>query len=510
MIKGTSNISVLKSALWFIMAACIVLELILFPSMSNLFGSAVTLLSTWMFFTWVLKIDIIRKRPISFIAFLQLFFFMYLPLPVTLLDGNEMSHDLFNPIETYLLQLLYFAICILAFSLAGRKLNKNKVRQWLKKMGYFVQPTNSWLWILGGIGLAFRLFMMNQQGQGDTEMTAAGTLNMFSELIYAPICLLFGPLMGMKECSKKTRYIVYSYIAFLVVLLIATNSRSKMLSPLVVYAFCYLLQQIYTYRSTLWLSYKKMVILLVAVLTISGPAADMAIAMVVVRGQRTSMSFTELLSESIETFQDKERLNTYRRLAAADDQAAVGAEWQESYVSSPFLDRLCNYRVVDATIYHAHKAGFANSEMLDFFADKVATMFPGPISTFLFPEIDKSDLSFSAMDKLYNITTKNIVGGFKVGGDVGLGLATFGLFYFPLCLFVYFIVFYILDGICIVINGKMAISVFTLIVIYFSYFLKFQVAGGVISQTAFILWGFWWTTIWHCIVYKLIRTIRGG
>ena len=50
-----------------------------------------------------------------------------------------------------------------------------------------------------------------------------------------------------------------------------------------------------------------------------------------------------------------------------ENQSAVGSEWQESYVSSPFLDRLCNYRVADATIYHAQKAGFGHKEMLDLF-----------------------------------------------------------------------------------------------------------------------------------------------
>lgn len=431
---------------------------------------------------------------------------MYLPLPVTLLDRNEMSHDLFIPLQTYLLQLVYFCIMLLAFHLAGFQKQRNKVFEWLNRIGYFHKPTDAQLWLLGIIGLVFRLFMMSKQGS-EEELAGAGTLNMFAELAYCPICILFNPLLGKDKCSRKTAYVIYGYIAFLVVLLIATNSRSKMLSPLVVFAFCYLLRQIYTYRKTIWLSYKKMILILVAFLTISGPAADMAIAMVVVRGDRTSMSFGELLEKSFEAFQDKARLNAYRKLMDDIDQASVGTDWQEDYVSSPFLDRLCNYRVADATIYHAERVGFGNKEMLDYFIEKIEIMFPGPIVKYLFPQIDKSNTNFSSMDKLYSLSTTN-PGHYLVGGDVGLGLATFSWFYFPLCFIVYYFVFYILNAVCKYINGNVVTSQFTLISIYFTYFLMFQVGNGLIAHTTYILWRFWWVTIWYVIAFKITRVFR--
>ncbi len=502
---GFSNIYVLKTVLWAILAACCILEMIFFPSISNLVGCLVTIVSTWLFFTNVFKIEIVRSRPIAFIAFLQLFFFMFLPLPITLLDGNEMSHDFFIPVETYLLQLFYFCCGILAFYFSGTLLSRNKISEWLKKCGYFVTPTDKQLWILGFIGLFFRLFMMSKQGNGDEELAGAGTLNMFSLLLYSPICILFKPLLGKEKCSRKDATVVYIYIAFLVILLIATNSRSQMLSPLVVFAFCYLLKQIYTYRETLWMSYKKVFIIIISVLVISGPAADMAIAMVIVRGDRSSMNFSELLKKSLEVYQDKEQLTVYRKFIIDKNNSSIGNEWQESYVSSPFLDRLCNYRVADATIYHAQRVGYGNLAMLELYENQILAMFPGPIVKYFFPEIDKSNLNFSTMDKLYLLSANGGLGGVKVGGDVGLGLATFGYFYFPLCCILYFLVFYILDGVVLFFNNGPCFSIFTLISVYFTYFLMFQVAGGIISQTTFVLWKFWWVTIWYCIVFKVIR-----
>ena len=509
MAKNVSNIGVIKSALWAILVSCTILEMVIFPSLSNGIGCAVTLVATWLYFKNVLNIEIIRQRPIAFIASLQLFFFMFLPLPVTLLDGNEMSHDLFIPNETYLLQLFYFSLIMLAFHLSGKTKKENRVYLWLKKMGYFITPTDKYLWILGLIGIGFRLVLMTSQGT-EEKIAGAGTLGMFANLIYSPICILFNPLLGKEKCSKKTRNFVFGYIAVLVVVFISTNSRSTMLSPLVIFAFLYLIQQIYTYRKTLWLSYKRVILAVVAILAIAGPASDMAIAMVVVRGERTSVSFDKLLELSIEAFQDKERLNAYRKMAEERDAASVGAEWQESYVSSPFLDRLCNYRVIDATIYHAQRAEYANSEMLDFFVDRLKVMFPGPIVNFFFPEADKTKLNYSSMDKLYSLSANGGLGGFKVGGDVGLGLATFGYFYFILCFVIYYLVFYLLDGVARFTNGKLKISVFTMISVYFTYFLLFQVGGGMISQTTFLLWGFWWVAFWHAFAYKVVRLISGG
>lgn len=506
MAKYNSNISVIKSGLWTILVISAILEMMIYAKLENLVGCAVTFASTALFFKIVLKIDVIRLRPIAFIALLQLFLFMYLPLPVTLLDGNEMSHELYNPNQTYILQFLYFCTCLLAFYISGLKYKKNKVYALLNNWGYFDTPSHRQLWILGFIGLAFRLSIMSHSGEDTIQ--GAGTLNMFSVLIYCPITILFGHYFGWKPCNKTTRYLIYFYIVFLVILLIATNSRSQMLSPIVVLAFCYLLGQICKNSYKLWLTPKKVILICISTIVIVGPASDMATAMVIVRSERTSVSIQELFNLTIDTYKDKEKIKVYRMLALENSQNQVAGDWEESYVSSPFLDRLCNYRVADLTIYHAEKAGFGNSKMLDLYFDKICTMFPGPISKFLFPNVDKSKLEFSPMDYLYNLSTGSMTISYRVGGDVGLGLATFGFFYYILSLIIFILVFYILDGVAHIVKGKLKISVFTLISIYFTYFLIFQVGNGLSSQTQFVLWGFWWTTLWYSIIYKIIRMVR--
>ena len=111
--------------------------------------------------------------------------------------------------------------------------------------------------------------------------------------------------------------------------------------------------------------------------------------------------------------------------------------------------------------------------------------------------------------KLYNLSTGTGLGGFKVGGDVGLGLATFGYFYFLLCFVIYWFVFYLFDAVTCFFKGNITISIFTLTAIYDTYFLKFQVGNGLISQTSYVFWGFWWVVIWQTFALKLIKLIKG-
>lgn len=502
-----SNIKIIKRALWFILFASTLIELLLFSSLNNLVGCIVTLASTKLFFDFVFKINIVRNHSICFIAFLQLFLFMYLPLPMTLLDGNEMSHDLYNPTQTYILQFIYFTIAIIAFKIAcsRKSYRTNLSYQFLKSIGFYKAPTNRQLWVLGIIGLGFKFILMKNQF-GDNATAGAGSLNMFSILMYSPICILFRSLFNEKPCNRSSAIKVYLYIGALVIVLIATNSRSAMLSPIVMYLFGYILEQIYKIHNKIWLSYKKLILGILALFIVTGPASDMATAMVIVRGSRSDMNVTELLNNSIKIFQDKESLNAYRKLMNGDKDVLALGEWDESYVSNIFLDRLCNYRVADATIYHAEKAGFGNENMLDDFLERFMSMYPGPITHFFFPDINKEDISYSPMDKLYDISQGGGLGGFKVGGSVGLGLATFGYFYFILVLLIYIVVFYLIDGVSRFFrNGQVFIPIFTLMTIYFTYFLMFQVANGIISQISFILWGFWWTAIWYAIVYKVVR-----
>lgn len=513
--QGMTNIAMFKRVMNVILAVCCLLEMVFFPGWDNFTGCVVSLLSTALYNRYIFRIETIRRCPVAFVAITSLFLFMYLALPGTLLDGNPMSHNLYNPIYTYVLQVVYFALTIAAFHIGLRWSERHGgLRRLLKWGGYYTSPTDRQLWALAVVGWVFKLTILGSQGTGEA-LAGKGSLSMFAIFLYAPICICFKHLYGRVEASKAEKNLVYGYIFFCSILLIGSNSRSQMLSPFVIWGCGYVLSKIYERSNKLWLSPKKFLILLVGVFVVTGPLSDMALAMVLVRGERKDITFTQLLSRSVETFLDKELLAKERQLAAMEESvesntSVMSTDWNESYTSNIFLQRFCNYRVVDASIYHAGRAGYANPRMQKNFIESLQTMFPGPISAFLFGSVKEkaNEMRHSSQDMLYAISTGGGgLGGYRVGGDVGLGLAVFSWLYFPLVLFVYSCQFFIFDSLTRYVRGKAFVPFFVLMNIYFSYFLTFTVAGGIIGHVTSLLWGTWWTLFWTLLTYKLVRMV---
>ena len=450
-----------------------------------------------------------RNRPISFIAFSTLILFMYLPLPITLLDGNEMSHNLINPKTTYLLQLLYFVCCIIAFKWAGKYSKKHHgLAIILKKMGIFSTPTPRQLWALGLIGWFFKYLRMGAQFS-DAGIAGAGTISIFAILIYAPLLLLFYPLIGGFPISKIHKYFAFFYMLVMMILMIATNSRNQLITPLLTVLICYVISILY--KNKLFFSTKKLITLLFLSFVVIGPLSDMAFAMLIVRAQRHDTSFIQLLESTLETYNDKESLYKLKSIADRDNAESRytnSLDWDEYYVSSIFLNRVCNYRVADASIYHAQKAGMSNQYMIDDFVTRLKIMFPQPIVDFLFGHIDKSKYIYSPQDILYAISySKGDLGGFKVGGDVGLTLSIFGFWAFPIFIFFYMIEFFLFDNLIWKRQNKIIFSHLILINIYLTYFLRFQVAGGIYGHIAFIIWNFPISILYLSTVYYVVRHI---
>lgn len=508
---GMSNVDVFKGVMNSILAVSCLAEIALFPGWDNFTGCVVSLLSAALYNRFIFRIETIRRAPVGFIAITALYLFMYLAIPATLIDGNPMSHDLYNPEYTYVLQFVYFALTVAAFHIG---LHWSERHGWLRRLlkwgGYYTPPTDRQLWALAVVGWVFKLTILGAQGTGEA-LAGKGTLSMFAIFLYAPICICFRHLYGREKASGRTKAFIYAYMVFCSVLLIGSNSRSQMLSPFVIWGCGYLVSKIYERGDKLWLSFRKLLVLFVGVLVIAGPASDMALAMVLVRSERSDISFTQLLNRSIETFQDKELLARTRKLAAQEEAVAsntVSMDWNESYVSNIFLQRFCNYRVVDASIYHAGRAGYANGGMQDDFIVSLKTMFPGPISRFLFGNVKEkaSETRHSSQDMLSSVSTGSWrLGGFRVGGDVGLGLAVFSWLYFPLVLIVYSCQFFIFGSLTRYRKPAAFVPFFVLMNLYYSYFLTFTVAGGIVGHVSGLLWGTWWTLFWTMLTYKVVR-----
>lgn len=507
--NSTNGVDVVKKMLICILALSSLLEILFFPSWANLLGIVVSWLSAFIYFDYVLMPDFIRRYPLLVLVSIMLFGFMYMPLPITLIDGVSMSHDMYNPELTFILQFIYFAVFILSLRAAAylstRYKNLNGI---FHSVGFFKIPSVNQTYLLAAFGWFFQLQRLNSQFSGEGNYVAMmGTYAMFSIFIYAPVINIFRELLGARPCSTSQKYIVWVYIFFLSISMIATNSRGAMLSCFMVLGFCFVLK-IFTSENTkiTWLTSKNLLIGAIAIYLVTGPFNDMSYAMLIARGERKNSNYKELFSKTFEYYKNKQLINKFR--LSLEGNVYLTSDWNESYVSNVFLQRFCNYRVVDASIYHAFRAGIPNDKMTSAFYNFTMANLPQPIVNILDKGFKKEKYDYSSMDLLYSIGSHRAIHkSYIVGGDVGLGLSMFGWFFFPIIFVVYVIQLYIIASFVNCFLRRRFFSILTLIGVS-SLFITFQVGGGPVVHTNYILWSCWWSLLWKLLVYRIILLIR--
>lgn len=500
--KRQLDILVCKRALLIILFFSCILENIFFFDGNSILLSITSLLSLFIFNKFVFKLNVIQNYPISFFVLSNLFLFMYLPIPVTLLDGISASHDMYNPTLTYLLQFLYYIITVLSFYCATR--NKAKIyrkTKFLRRMGFYQKITIPQLWILGFLGCIPRLLLMMTR----TEF-AAGLLDTLSFLMYVPIIILFMPLIGGSEASKTKKILAILYIVFIMILLIGSNARHLLITPLIIIVGCATVKYFQSDSFNSVFKIKNVILIIVAFLVVSGPISDIATAMVLVRSLRGDVSFNELISETASLSQDKKALDVAKKMSVEEleNGKTFSTYWDENYTSNVFLQRFCNYRVVDASIYHALRVDMPNTQMITASIRQIEALPPNPIPQLLF-NINKYDNSFSPMDYLYAYSTHTApYGTLRVGGDVGLGLSIFGFGYFIIQFFVYYFLFVLLSSMSYRQNGRLIVSIFAIAQLM-ELFNLMTVHSGLIRHICFLIWGFWYNAILLILITKIVK-----
>ena len=162
----------------------------------------------------------------------------------------------------------------------------------------------------------------------------------------------------------------------------------------------------------------------VMALMVAPLAADLAIAMVVVRGDRNEVTGTELVALTISAFADKPALENYRKAVA--NNAGMGI-YDENYLSNPFVARFVNTKFFDNTLsYEDVRGGNRADQLWGVTLDKIGAFLPTPVLRGLGIDINKRDLEFSMGDALYNAQTGSGLGGYRTGSPVGHGMALMG------------------------------------------------------------------------------------
>lgn len=488
----------------------ILAEMVFFPSWENLAGCAMALIVWIIFRTFFLKRKVILEHPFAFLMFLSMFLYRYLPLIATLIERYPITRGFALPFQTFFYETILFIVSSLAFYFACMKSNNKKnnvIQRVLFKMNFF-SANSAMLWALGFVGLAAKIYSIANSNNIEYGDVIGKFLVGIGYLQYAPILLLFPTLTGFIKKSR-TNTLVWVYIAVIIIISFATNSRYTMLFPiftLVLLFFIYLLKNnisIYRYFTPV-----KIVFFGFFIMFGLNFISDVSLAMLYTRSIRNDVNRTELFAETIEALKDESLMRNLRTVTFDKNTSQISymEGWDETYINNFMLNRYANMRISDQTLYYAERLGYMNGDMLRNFSDRIMYIFPEPFLRLFDVSFDKIEMEYSRGDLLYALGngSKNIFAGYRVTSHVGDGLATFGLLYFPIQFVLFFLVFKLLD--CFVLNTKQGVvySVYGLVNI-FMFLGMFRNANGCLGEVGYCLRGFWQGIFTYWIIASLFR-----
>lgn len=442
-------IDVIKGWVTGILLLACFLELVFFYSTANLYG-CVTLVYGWLLVAFcVFRREYIQKYPLPTVTIFALgICYYFLPIVITLLEGKPLTFNFQVPNLTFSNQIINLTVVVWAFRIAIKLYRPNCLLNKLwNKVGYMSVLNEKQMWAIGIMGLLALLNTVAEQGQ-DVEYQNTGnfigiithSLSLFS---LAPVCLYFKHLYGDKTEVKSKGFVKY-YIIVLMVIGMATTRRVLIFNSVFTILLIYIFITIYNNRRLL--SGKNAVIALVLGYLVVGPLADMAMAMILNRQSVYSSTASKTFDNVWKLYNDKERLKTtYDYFMATFDNGGDNREgWSEYYVNNIFLDRFCNLRTIDGTLYNAQKAGFGCYEGSKYYESFWVNELPGFLTNAMGL---KKDFQGTATD---HMVVSNFAGdryslrGFKVGGETGIGLWMFGYPYYLIAFLTYILVFYFL------------------------------------------------------------------
>lgn len=495
-----------------IIFACIILEMLIWPSINNFVGCLMTTI-VWIIFSKIgLNEKVIREHTFAWFVFLSMSLYRILPLIATMLEGNSIGYNFVVPLSTYCGETLLYLISALAFYMA---INRNQPLQLLKKIlydcGFYKRANNKTLWVIGIFGFIINIYTTTNYIEiGDV---IGKTLVGFTFLQYAPILICFPTLQGDNKHNKiiSLNKVCVIYITLLMMISFAKNSREALLEPIGTFALLFFLSYINTpqiHRSSI--NKKYIIIGGLSVFFLVPVLSDISLAMLYNRQFRTNKNRAELVIKTFDTFSDKKLMKELRLLKEKTEINAVKTEssktWSETYVTNFALNRYCNLKVTDNTLYHAKKVGFANKQMFDDFWFEVVALLPTPLLKFLDVNYNKN-IRYSRGDKLKALSeNRHPFASYLVTSHLADGLVTFGYWYFPIEFLLFFFRFLFLDTFLLKYKGKIHYSIFGLITI-FSFLAMYRHAGGCCDSLSYLLRGYWQDVIIFTTGFVLLKKI---
>jgi len=508
-----NNIKLIKIWGRIILITSAIIECIFHFDIANIYGCAVILYGWWLFENFVFSKENFLKFFLPTTAITgYIVMYYFLPIIITITEGKPLTFNFEVPYELWTNQIINVSVIVLAFCLSKKYYKSNNILSKLwTKFGFFKVPTERQLWALGFIGVLALIYniVIQKTDLEDYEVMQSGATGGFistiirtiQSLVMVPLCLFFKKYYGGGEKSYSKTKVLF-YLALVGLLGIATTKRAFIFYPLFSLGLIYILGAILYNKKII--SGGKVIVISVVLWLISGPIMDLAAAMSL---NRHNINGSNTLTEVIKLYNDKEKLHSmYQYLSAyADkDNANNHIGWSEYYVDNMFLDRFCNLRVQDASLYYANKLGYNNEHMHKFAKDFVVFRIPTLLTNMLGEKkVSRTSPADLFVDQYFKIP--NFIGQ-KVGGDIGIGLYWLGYFYYPFAFVIYFIIFYFLGTLVSKKTDKLIIPVVILCTIS-QYFMYFNNSTGIFKSINLLMRDGVQNIIIYCILFFLVRKL---
>jgi len=440
---------------WILLIALSTYQFIFFWSIENTIAIEYTITAWILTSNIFLKESNITKHPLS--VFLILGFVatqFYLPLLFTTLENKPITYNLELPYAVFFHSFLGLIVLIIAHLIYRSLINLSSTRNnsILVKIGLFNPPTDAQVWLMGFIGLGATVYVYFLSPSVGWEVTGAASDKAVQGLIpfsYAPFFIPFKDLYGGKQKPNKSLILFLAfYTVLLFVVSIGRNSRGAFMLGFTSVGFAYALGLLLGRFKPDFFTIKNAIILVVGLLVITGPIADIGTAMVIVRDQRSKVTNSELIDLTMRAFGDKKAIKL-RRLEDNKDQG----DWDERYLDNIFTARFANLKFNDASLVQSKKISVQSKNMLKHSIDYILGGLPSPLLDALKIDAHKEDVYATSIgDYLYYEAGGPIeaLGGFRTGHFAGTGMAAFGWWYLLLLGVGIVPVFYLFDKLVLI------------------------------------------------------------
>jgi hypothetical protein len=262
-------------------------------------------------------------------------------------------------------------------------------------------------------------------------------------LAWAPYLIpIYAAEVGESYCNVQlNRFLLVLYTAAFGVLGLAINARGIMFAGVATVGLLYLLRAMRSDALVTARALKRIGVLALIVLVISGPLSDLTTAMVIARQVRGKVSATTMIRTTLRIWRQPGIIAAYK--AGSKNAVRFGA-YDETYIANPMLSRVVETKFYDTAFHFASTIATddAKARLRDISLKFAWAGLPTPLINALGVHVAKEDLDFSMGDYLAYLSRGIPLGGRKTGTMFAQGIVLFG----PLFPFVYAVVCLLLYG----------------------------------------------------------------